>query len=119
MVRFSGAMGAAIAFALCAPFLIQIAYAQDAPPQAWDYFVSMRSLTEDTAPHYVSAVAQAGGQYTSPFQGCDDNTYYLTAGDAQVVSDALAGQDTVQLHSARQGTGFASSGIVCVVQAGQ
>jgi hypothetical protein len=88
-----------------------------APAQV--YFFSIRSITADQAPQFLQAIQTASADQATPVQGCDGNTYYLSDDDAASVNSAISAGDTVQLHTAAEGTAPQDASILCLVQASQ
>ncbi len=88
-------------------------------PQALLYWISMRGITEDAQPSYVSASYTQTSGYTTAFAGCNGHTFYLTPADAATVQTARTAGDTVQMHAGEPNTTVAQAGIICLVQADQ
>lgn len=92
------------------------AFADDPPPpHPWDYYVSMRGLTTEMAPSFVSVVLVQNATHTVSLSGCDERTYYATAADATTIAAARAAGEVVQLHRAEPGDPPQASGIMCII----
>jgi len=88
------------------------AFADDPPPV---YYVSMRGLTTESAPSFVTVTREADATRATSLAGCDELTYYATAADAQTIATARAAGEVVQLHRGAQGGSPQSSAIVCII----
>ena len=86
----------------------------DDPPQPV-YYVSMRALTSEAAPSFVTVERQATATRTTAIAGCDELTYYATPSDAQTVATARANGDVVQLHRAMPSDAPQNSAIICII----
>ena len=88
-------------------------------PEDMSYWVSMRGITEDASPSFVSLSYTQTGTYTTPFLGCHNRTYYLQSTSASVVSAARAAGETVQIHRGEPGTAPQQGTVICLIQADQ
>ncbi len=86
-------------------------------PQEMSYWISMRGITEDAQPAFVVARYAPQTGYTTPFLGCRNRTYYLSATDATAVNAARAAGETVQIHWGAPGTAASQSAVICLIQA--
>jgi hypothetical protein len=88
-------------------------------PEDMSYWISMRGITEDAQPSFVSLSYTQTGTYTVPFLGCHNRTYYLQSTDANAVSAARAAGETVQIHRGEPGTAPQQGTVICLIQADQ
>lgn len=88
-------------------------------PEDMSYWISMRGITEDAQPHFVTLSYTQTGTYTTPFVGCHNRTYFLQGGDATIVAAARAAGETVQIHRGEPGTMPQQGTVICLIQADQ
>jgi hypothetical protein len=88
-------------------------------PEDMSYWISMRGITEDAQPHFVTLSYTQTGTYTTPFQGCHNRTYYLQSMDWNTVATARAAGETVQIHRGEPGTAPQQGTVICLIQADQ
>lgn len=87
------------------------AFADDPPL----YYVSMRGLTTEATPSFVTVVRTQTAERTTAIAGCDELTYYATAADAQTIATARANGEVVQLHRGAAGGSAQTSAIICII----
>ena len=81
------------------------------------YWISMRGITEDALPSFISASAVQTESYPSVFQACHGRKLYLRSADAATVATSRASGDTVQVHRGVSGSSPQQSTVICLVQA--
>ena len=88
-------------------------------PEDMAYWISMRGITEDGQPGFVSLSYLASGTYTVAFAGCHGRTYYLRSADALTVQASRSAGETVQIHRGEPGTAPQDAEVICFIQADQ
>jgi hypothetical protein len=86
-------------------------------PQNMSYWISMRGITEDGQPSFVSLSYVQTSTYSVAFAGCRGRTWYLQSGAASTVQSARAAGETVQIHRGEPGSSPQSSTVICLIQA--
>ena len=93
--------------------------AQATEPQNMSYWISMRGITEDGQPSFVSLSYVQTSTYSVAFAGCRGRTWYLQSGASATVQAARAAGETVQIHRGEPGSSPQSSTVICLIQADQ
>jgi len=93
--------------------------AQATEPQDMSYWISMRGITEDGQPSFVSLSYVQTPTYSVAFVGCRGRTWYLQSGASATVQAARAAGETVQIHRGEPGSSPQSSTVICLIQADQ
>jgi hypothetical protein len=91
--------------------------AQATEPQNMSYWISMRGITEDGQPSFVSLSYVQTATYSIAFTGCRGRTWYLQSGASATVQAARAAGETVQIHRGEPGSSPQSSTVICLIQA--
>lgn len=99
--------------------LVMLAPAWATAPEDMSYWISMRGITEDGQPSFVSLSYVQTGTYTVAFAGCHGRTYYLQSGDATTVQSSRNVGETVQIHRGEPGTSPQNATVICLIQADQ
>jgi hypothetical protein len=86
-------------------------------PQNMSYWISMRGITEDGQPSFVSLSYVQTSTYSVAFAGCRGRTWYLQSGASATVQAARAAGETVQIHRGEPGSSPQSSTVICLIQA--
>jgi hypothetical protein len=93
--------------------------AQATEPQNMSYWISMRGITEDGQPSFVSLSYVQTPTYSVAFAGCRGRTWYLQSGASTTVQAARAAGETVQIHRGEPGSSPQSSTVICLIQSDQ
>jgi hypothetical protein len=110
MRRAAAVLAAAVAGSLVLPV-------HATEPQNMSYWISMRGITEEGQPSFVSLSYVQTTTYSVAFAGCRGRTWYLQSGAASTVQSARAAGETVQIHRGEPGSSPQSSTVICLIQA--
>lgn len=88
-------------------------------PADMSYWVSMRGITEDGSPSFVTLSYVQTASYTVAFAGCHGRTYYLQSADAAAVQASRNAGETVQIHRGEPGSTPQQATVICFIQADQ
>lgn len=106
-----------LAFVVALCFLASVVPAQATEPQDMSYWISMRGITEDGQPSFVTLSYVQTATHTVAFVGCRGRTWYLQSGAAATVQAARSSGETVQIHRGAPGSSPQSSTVICLIQA--